>query len=105
MSGKLLLSMYPRLVNRVDLDTALKVSPHVVSRVVDDETVLLNLEGGLYFGVDQVGHRIWELTGEGKTLQEIVDAIVAEYDVSREQAEGDVLAFAEPLVERGLLGT
>ena len=95
--------MYPRLVDRLNLDTVLKVPPHVVSRVVDDETVLLNLESGIYFGVDEVGQRIWQLVGEGKTLREVVEAVVGEYDVSRSQAEDDVLAFAETLIERGLL--
>ena len=95
--------MYPILVNRLNLDVALKIPSHVVSRVVDDETVLLNLESGLYFGVDSVGQRIWQLIGDGKTLHEIVDAVVGEYEVSRAQAESDVLAFASTLLEHGLL--
>ena len=87
----------------MELDSELTVPPHVVSRVVDDETVLLNLESGLYFGVDDVGQRIWQLVGENRSLRDVVEAIVGEYDVSEDQAENDVLAFAETLVDRGLL--
>ena len=87
----------------MDLDSTLTVPPHVVSRVVDDETVLLNLQSGLYFGVDQVGQRIWQLVGEGKSLQGVVDTIVAEYEVEVEQAETDVVEFAETLLKEGLL--
>jgi len=87
----------------MNLGTRLSVPPQVMSRRVGDETVLLDLESGLYFGVDRVGQRIWELAGNGKTVGEIVDAIVGEFEVDRSQAEADVLDFAETLVERGLL--
>ena len=87
----------------MNLDTTLTVPPQVMSRLVGDETVLLDLASGIYFGVDGVGQRIWEAVADGKKLGETVDIIVAEYDVDREQATADVLHFAETLVKRGLL--
>ena len=90
-------------MTRLNLDTTLRVPPHIVSRVIDDETVLLNLETGIYFGVDQVGQRIWQLVGEGRSLQSIADAIVAEYEVDAPRAETDVLDFARTLLAKGLL--
>jgi len=83
--------------------TRLSVPPQVMSRRVGDETVLLDLESGFYFGVDRVGQRIWELAGTGQTLGDIVDVIVIEFEVDRGQAEADVMAFAKTLVEKGLL--
>ena len=87
----------------MNLDTRLNVPPQVMSRLVGDETVLLDLASGHYFGVDGVGKLIWESVAGGKTLAETVDAIVAEFDVEKAQAEADVTAFASQLVERGLL--
>jgi hypothetical protein len=87
----------------MDLDTYLTVPPQVMSRLVGDETVLLDLASGMYFGLDGVGKRIWELISEGLSLAETVDVIVAEYDVEREQAAADVTGFAAELVDRGLL--
>ena len=87
----------------MNLDTKLTVPPQVMSRLVGDETVLLNLESGFYFGLDSVGQRIWEAVSDGKALGDSVDVIVAEYDVERDQAESDVLEFAATLLERGLL--
>jgi len=87
----------------MNLDTKLSVPPQVMSRLVGDETVLLDLESGLYFGLDNVGQCIWETVSEGKDLGETVDAVVAEYDVDKAQAEADVLEFTSKLVERGLL--
>ena len=74
-----------------------------MSRLVDDETVLLDLESGMYFGLDGVGKRIWESVTDGKSLGDIAAIITAEYDVDESQALADVIAFASDLIERGLL--
>jgi hypothetical protein len=76
-----------------------------MSRLVDDETVLLDLESGMYFGLDGVGQRIWQSVTEGKTLAEIAGVISAEYEVDEDQALADILDFTSNLVERGLLKT
>ena len=87
----------------MDLETRLTVPPQVMSRLVGEETVLLDLESGMYFGLDSVGKLIWQAVSDGKSLAEAVDSIVAEYDVDEEQAQSDVIEFAGKLVERGLL--
>ena len=87
----------------MNLDTTLTVPPQIMSRPVGDETVLLDLASGLYFGLDGVGQRIWQAVADGRKLSETVDIIVAEYDVDRDQATADVLQFASMLLERGLL--
>ena len=87
----------------MDLDTKLSIPPQVMSRLVGDETVLLDLESGMYFGLDGAGKRIWESIGEGLTLGEIAARIVSEYEVEEEQARTDLIQFASELLERGLL--
>jgi hypothetical protein len=87
----------------MDLDTRLSVPPQVMSRLVGDETVLLDLESGMYFGLEGVGQRVWELIGEDLALREIVAIIVSEYEIEQSEAQADVIAFVHDLVERGLL--
>ena len=87
----------------MNLDARLSIPTQVMSRLVGEETVLLDLASGHYFGLDAVGQLIWESVSEGKCLADAVDAIVAEYEVDRSQAEADVTAFANQLIERGLL--
>ena len=84
-------------------DTRLSIPPQVMSRLVGDETVLLDLESGIYFGLDGVGKRIWESIGEGLTLGETAAIIVSEYEVDEATAQADVIDFVSDLVERGLL--
>lgn len=87
----------------MNLDTKLTIPTQVMSRLVGDETVLLNLETGLYFGLDGVGQVVWESVSAGENLRSAVATIVAGFDVDEDQAAADVLAFAATLVERGLL--
>ena len=87
----------------VNLDTRLSIPPQVMSRLVGDETVLLDLASGIYFGIDGVGKRIWESLADDCSLAEIAAIIVAEFDVDEAQAQADVIEFANTLLERGLL--
>ena len=87
----------------MNLDTHLIVPPQVMSRLVSDETVLLDLASGMYFGLDGVGQKIWAAVTEGRSLGEAATAIVNDYEVDETQAQTDVIEFATDLVARGLL--
>lgn len=87
----------------MDLETKPTIPPQVMSRVVGDDTVLLDLESGMYFGVDGVAKRIWESISEGRSLGETAGIIASEYEVDEAQAQADVLKFVTDLAERGLL--
>lgn len=79
------------------------ISPHAVATHVGDETVILHLKSGTYFGLDPVGARIWQLMGEGKALDAICEAMLNEYDVSREELERDTMNLVEDLLARDLI--
>jgi hypothetical protein len=79
------------------------IPAQVMARQVGDETVILDLSGGTYYGLDPVGARIWQLMGEGKTLRGICDTMLDEYDVPREALERDVVDLADKLLERKLI--
>ena len=79
------------------------IPAQVMARTVGEETVILDLASGTYFGLDPIGARIWQLIGEGRTLAEICATMLEEYEVEREQLETDVLRLTGELVERGLV--
>ena len=74
-----------------------------VSADLDGEAVVLGLDKNMYYGLGAVGSRIWELVGESRTVVDIRDAIVAEYDVDEATCQRDVLRFLEQLEAEGLL--
>ena len=84
------------------LSNKLTPSSQVIARDVGQEIVLLDLASGTYFGLDPVGARIWQLMRSGKTLDEVCDAMMEEYEVPRETLERDVQALARQLIEKQL---
>ena len=74
-----------------------------VSSDLDDEAVILHLKAGVYYGLDSVGARIWALIQEPKTVDQIKDTILREYEVEPDQCERDVLALLEELAAEDLI--
>jgi hypothetical protein len=89
----------------VTLTKNLIVSSQAIARQVGDETVILHLGSGTYFGLDAVGGRIWQLMEEGKSLNEICEVMLEEFDVSREDVERDIAGLTKDLLAHDLVST
>jgi hypothetical protein len=87
----------------MNIERRFSILPQAMSRMVGDETVILELESGTYLGLDPVGTRVWALVSEGKTFGEICDLMVDEYEVEREQLQGDIEAFVTDLARHRLV--
>jgi hypothetical protein len=85
------------------LTDKITISPQVVAKQVGDETVILHLGSCAYFGLDSVGARIWQLMEEGKSLGEICDVMLDEFEVSREDLERDLTVLMKDLLAQDLI--
>ncbi|HEY0733678.1 MAG TPA: lasso peptide biosynthesis PqqD family chaperone [Herpetosiphonaceae bacterium] len=74
-----------------------------VSSDLEGEAVILNLKNGMYYGLDAIGSRIWELLQQPQSVAALRDAIMAEYDVDAERCERDLLALLSNLAEVQLI--
>jgi hypothetical protein len=90
-------------MTHVSLDASLVVPDDVIFRELDGEAIILNLATGNYFGLDEVGTRMWTLIADSGTLRHTVDVMAGEYDVDRAALEGDVLDLASGLLDKGLV--
>jgi len=80
-----------------------RVSEGVVFRELEGEAVLLNLDSGMYFGLDQVGTRVWQLLAEHQRVPLVIEKMLEEYEVERVALEADVARLLAALVDKGLL--
>jgi hypothetical protein len=71
------------------VDDRFKRAAHVVSAAEGDRSVLLDPEGGEYFGLDEVGTRIWELLPAHPTASALAEQLSEEYDAPRELLAAD----------------
>jgi hypothetical protein len=79
------------------------ISDEVLSQEVNGETVLLDLDGESYFGLNEVGTRIWELITAEQTVAEVLSTLSDEYDASHEQLDNDVGELLAKLADAGLV--
>ena len=67
------------------------------------EAAILNVKSGVYYGLDSVGARIWNLIQEPRAVVEIQNAITDEYDVEPERCARDLVGLLEKLLAEGLI--
>lgn len=87
----------------INLNQTIAPSPDVISQEVSGETVLLDLESENYYGLDEVGTRIWQLIKETDQLQSIFDTLLKEYDVSEERLQLDMTTLLTEIEGMGLV--
>lgn len=75
----------------------------VVWRMLGGETVVMQLETGIYFGLDQMATAMWTLMSERGSLGAVHESLLAQYDVDAATLESDLLALVRELVAKGLL--
>jgi hypothetical protein len=80
-----------------------RVCDGVVFRELDGEAVLLNLDSGMYFGLDRVGTRVWQVLEQHGRLDAVVERLLEEYDVAPERLRADVAQLLDALAEKGLV--
>lgn len=92
------------LANSDSLEQLTVVFPeHILGEEVDGEFVLLDVKGGGYYGLNEVGSRIWSLLREGRALADVVTTLLEEYDVSEDRLRSDIVRFLSVMHSRGLL--
>ena len=85
------------------LNDTLHIPDDVAFRKINDETILLNLETGIYFGLDAVGSRFLELLEQTGDLAAAHRAMLKEFDVTPGVLEADLLRLSKEMCAKGLL--
>ena len=84
-------------------DAKFKIAQNVMVREVKDGAVLLDVEKGIYFGLDPIGLQVWHLISEGNSLGSVCNQLLAEYDVSQSTLTTDIHNLMKDLSAQGLV--
>jgi hypothetical protein len=91
------------------MDTSLSVhsvvsaSPEQVSCPLGDEAAILNLKNTVYYGLNPVGARVWDLLQQPRTIGELRDVLIEEFDVEAGRCETDLLELLQKMRTEGLI--
>jgi hypothetical protein len=87
----------------MEIDSKIRFPEDVLFHEVGGEAVILNLESGKYFGLDEVGTRMWVLLSEHGAVEPVLRVLLEEYDVEEERLRADLLKLIDDLASHGLL--
>lgn len=79
------------------------IANEVLSQEVNRETLILDLNSESYFGLDEVGTRIWHLLQEHGDVQEVFDVVLEEFDVDADTLVLDMKNLLDDLMDKGLI--
>lgn len=80
-----------------NLPRHVKVSDNVLFQDIEGECVLLNMDSELYFGLDGVGTRVWQLLSENSSTENAVEKLVTEFEVDKETVRRDLAKLLDEL--------
>ena len=80
-----------------------RVTEHAMHQSFDDEAVVLDLTGGAYFRLNRTAARAWEKLKAGASVEELTEALAAEFEVDRVALRTDMEALILDLSKRGLI--
>ena len=87
----------------LDLSAIVIPCPDVLVQELDGEAVLLNLDSERYFGLDDVGTRVWQHLLEHRRLERVCEEMQKEYEVDASRLRADVLQLVGELIEAGIV--
>lgn len=87
----------------ISMNSVVVATKRQVSCALAEESAILDMQSSVYYGMNAVATRVWNLLQHPKSIREIRDAIVDEYDVTSEQCERDVLELLDQMKSEGLI--
>ncbi len=90
-------------VSEISLNAIISPAPDQTFSALDGEAVILNIASGVYYGLNEVGARIWELIQEPRSFGELQDALLAEYDIQPEACAHELTKILRELKDAQLV--
>jgi hypothetical protein len=84
------------------METLIRQHPDQIAAEADGEVLMMHIESGNYFGLNEVASFIWNQLQQPKTIAELCAAIQAEFDVDESRCAADTLAFLQGMIDDGL---
>jgi hypothetical protein len=87
----------------IGLNSTIKRADDLVSCDLEEETALMSVDQGQYYGLDPIGSRIWALLEQARRVSDLCALLLEEFEVEPSQCEHDVLAFLHDLAQDHLI--
>ncbi|MDX8378197.1 MAG: lasso peptide biosynthesis PqqD family chaperone [Mariprofundales bacterium] len=83
----------------INLNNTVRRHPEIVHNDMDGEIVMMSVKNGSYFGLNNVGSKIWEMLEQEMSGQQICEKLLEQFDVTEQQCHDEVILFLEKMSE------
>jgi len=90
-------------MSEITIDTKVQQNLSMIASKIDNETVMMDIDSGKYFGVDTVGTDIWDKIETPTTLTKVCDLLQKEYNVENDKCRESVLKLMNKMYSQGLV--
>jgi hypothetical protein len=87
----------------ISMQSVVKVSNEGLSRSIDREVAIVNLQNSTYYGLDPVGAYVWSLLQQPTRVRELRDAMLRKYEVDEQRCEQELLNLLQTMRSEGLI--
>lgn len=88
---------------KIDQSITIRRNDDLISNEIDGEIVMMSIEKGNYYGMNNIGSRIWSLIEQPVRVSDIISSLTLEYDVSYETCAKEVLSFLRSLQNENII--
>jgi hypothetical protein len=88
---------------QITLDSTVCAASHHFSCDLEAEAAILNLKTGVYHGLNPVGAAIWQMLEKPISVRELLEAMLAQFEVERDACQIDLMRLLNELNKRGLI--
>jgi len=92
-----------KISNQLTIDSLVQRNPKLIANQMDGEIVMMSVDNGEYYGLDETGSRIWELMEFPVVISDLLDSLHSEFDVDKDECTRDTMEFLNDLYEKDLL--
>ena len=90
---------------QISFPKTVELNPEVLFQELDTQTILLNISNEQYFGLDEIGSRLWLLFSKNNNADDVLAQMLVEFDVDQVRLRNDLTLFIQELSEAGLIFT
>ena len=87
----------------LSLNQKISRTPSVLSSSIDDETVMMSIEQGMYYNLNPIASAIWAMLETPHTFDQITEKLMEEYDVDQPTCQTETAEFLQALAKRKLI--
>jgi len=91
------------MARQLSIQSVVTRNVNLVTTNIDGEIVMMSIDNGEYYGLDETGTRIWELLETPQPIHQLIQQLLEEFDVAPDECQADTLDFLDELLQKELI--